>query len=97
MGDPEKKRLKAAAKLEKKRAKAALKAGASPSPPTPAGPSPAVRFAESVRGLLYLVLGLGGTHSEDAAGIRVVRGSCDDPTHDSLRSLCVPPTLRLVR
>jgi protein ImuA len=35
--------------------------------------------------------GWGGTHSEDAAGVRVVRGRVDAPTHDSLRSLCVPP------
>jgi hypothetical protein len=57
MGDAEKKRLKADAKLEKKRAKAALKAGAQPGPPAAAGPSPGVRFAESIRGILYLVLG----------------------------------------
>ena len=31
------------------------------------------------------VSGAFGTHSKDAGGIRVVRGNCDDSTHDSLR------------
>jgi hypothetical protein len=57
MGKDEKKRLKAAVKLEKKRAKAALRTGEPPEPPGGAGSSPAVRFAEVVRGILYLVLG----------------------------------------
>ena len=72
VGDPEEKRLKAAAKRDKKAAKAALKAakkqpavapagavesGDNRSAPATAGPSPAVRFAESVRGILYVLLG----------------------------------------
>lgn len=58
MGDPEKKRLKAAAKQAKKQAKAAMKAGATP-PGASAGnkPSPGVRFAESTRGIIYVVAG----------------------------------------
>jgi peroxiredoxin Q/BCP len=35
----------------------------------------------------------GGTHSEAAEGGQVVRGTCDNRTHDSLRSLCVPPVV----
>jgi hypothetical protein len=56
--EAEKKRLKAEAKRAKKRAKAEVKtqtrAQAAPSEP---GPSPAVRFAEAVRGVLYVVIG----------------------------------------
>ena len=55
----DKKRQKTEAKLAKKQAKAELKreqAGAS-SPDAPASPSPAVRYAESVRGILYVVMG----------------------------------------
>jgi hypothetical protein len=33
----------------------------------------------------------GGTHTAGGAADRIVRGHCDSPTHDSLRSLCVPP------
>jgi tRNA modification GTPase len=33
----------------------------------------------------------GGTHSEIGAAGRVVRGTRDSRTHDSLRSLCMPP------
>ena len=66
--DSEKKRLKAEAKQTKKGAKAEVKraraeaaSGAAPeaerSRPAVPGPSPAVRFAESVRGVLYVVLG----------------------------------------
>jgi uncharacterized membrane protein YdbT with pleckstrin-like domain len=66
--DSEKKRLKAEAKEAKKRARAEVKraksevaSGAAPeakrSQPAGPGPSPAVRFAESVRGVLYVVLG----------------------------------------
>ena len=47
------KRVKKAAKLEHKVAK---QVGAAPAP-SPAGASPAVRYAEVVRGALYLVLG----------------------------------------
>ncbi len=58
MGDPEKKRLKAEAKKAKKLAKAQLKAGG---PVTGACPEPGasagVRFAEVVRGILYVILG----------------------------------------
>ncbi len=50
-----KKRDKARAKQEKKAAKAASKAGKKPSPPV--GSSPAVRYAEFVRGCLYLLMG----------------------------------------
>ncbi|NIP84507.1 MAG: hypothetical protein GTO03_02695 [Planctomycetales bacterium] len=50
-----KKRDKARAKQEKKAAKAASKAGKKPSPP--GGSSPAVRYAEFVRGCLYLLMG----------------------------------------
>jgi hypothetical protein len=64
MDDAEKKRLKAEVKQEKKREKAAVKGAsresaplASEEEPQPPGPSPAVRFAESIRGLLYVVLG----------------------------------------
>ncbi|MHC4428950.1 MAG: hypothetical protein ACYS0D_10180 [Planctomycetota bacterium] len=69
MGDADKKRLKAEAKQAKKQAKAEIKArkkGVAP-PPAPAaggdkgggapGPSPAVRYAEFVRGALYVILG----------------------------------------
>ncbi|NNF44790.1 MAG: hypothetical protein HKN62_17435 [Phycisphaerales bacterium] len=55
-----KKREKTDAKLAKKRAKAELKSrkqGGSP-PSDGAGPSPAVRYAEMVRGVLYLTTGL---------------------------------------
>ena len=67
MGNPEKKRLKARAKTAKKQAKAEIKAAvaqqdlapedrtATSGRPEP-GPSPGVRFAESVRGVLYVVL-----------------------------------------
>ena len=66
--DSEKKRLKAEVKQTKKRAKAEVKragaeaaSGAAPgaerSQPAVPGPSPAVRFAELVRGVLYVVLG----------------------------------------
>ena len=57
MGDPRKKNLKAEAKVAKKRGKA--EAGAiQPAPPAPvvAGPSPVLRFAEGVRGVLYVLL-----------------------------------------
>ena len=65
MGDPDKKRLKAEAKKAKKLAKAEIKAAPAKQPaagpptgaPTGRQPSPGVRFAESVRGILYVVLG----------------------------------------
>ena len=67
MGDPEKKRLKAEAKRAKKLAKAEAKAAEasaaidSTGVPPPAtggqGTSTGVRFAELVRGVLYVVLG----------------------------------------
>ena len=55
-----KKREKAEAKLEKKRTKAELKRQKyGPSPASDRlGPSPAVRYAEVVRGILYLITGL---------------------------------------
>ncbi len=61
MGGPLKKRLKAEVKKAKKLAKAEVKA-AEPSGPALAAPaaqppSPAVRFADWVRGILYVVLG----------------------------------------
>ena len=52
---------KTAAKLEKKRAKAEVKRQkqpGSPSPGEPRKPSPAVRYAEAVRGILYVLTGL---------------------------------------
>lgn len=61
-----KKSAKAQNKLEKKRAKAEIKRakrGITPAgdpaaaPSAPAGPSPAVRYAEAVRGALYVVTG----------------------------------------
>ena len=69
MEKDEKKQTKAHAKAEKKLAKArqkqleeSLKAGGVPAPPAaapsaePAGkPSPAIRFAEAVRGIIYLI------------------------------------------
>jgi hypothetical protein len=54
--EAEKKRLKSEAKREKKRVKADVKAGAA-SPAASTSPSAAVRYAEGVRGILYLVLG----------------------------------------
>lgn len=61
MGDPEKKRLKADAKKAKKLAKAEAKAaaarGAAPAASPAAAPSPGVRYADIVRGILYVVLG----------------------------------------
>ncbi|MHC4107092.1 MAG: hypothetical protein ACYSTY_03300 [Planctomycetota bacterium] len=69
MGNPIKKRLKAEAKKAKKLAKAEVKAAAAkqaaeaasggPAPAGPAAqpPSPGVRFAEWVRGILYVLLG----------------------------------------
>ena len=67
MGDHEKKRLKAQVKQAKKLAKAEIKAtkptsaigAAGPGSPAAPGerPSTGVRFAESVRGILYVVLG----------------------------------------
>jgi len=69
MEKDEKKQIKAHAKAEKKLAKArqkqleeSLEAGGVPTPPAaapsadPAGkPSPAIRFAEAVRGIIYLI------------------------------------------
>jgi hypothetical protein len=55
MGDSEKKRIKAEVKKAKKQARSDLEAGPAEAPAS--GPSPGVRFAESVRGVLYLVLG----------------------------------------
>ena len=69
MEKDEKKQIKAHAKAEKKLAKARQKqleenptTGDTPTPPTaapsadPAGkPSPAIRFAEAVRGIIYLI------------------------------------------
>ncbi len=58
MGGPLKKRLKAEAKKAKKLAKAEVKAAeAASSGPAPQPPSPGVRFADWVRGILYVVLG----------------------------------------
>jgi len=62
MGLPEKKQLKAELKREKKEAKAEIKRAVIPAPtaPTSGGsdrPSPGVRYAEIVRGGLYLLLG----------------------------------------
>lgn len=51
-----KKQDKAEAKLAKKDRKAELKAGKN-GPPPAAGPSPAVRYAEIVRGGLYVLTG----------------------------------------
>jgi hypothetical protein len=58
MGDPLKKLLKAEAKRAKKLAKAEIKATPSrPStPPAERQPSAGVRYAESVRGILYVIL-----------------------------------------
>ena len=60
MDKPEKKRLKAEAKREKKQAKASVKSSENRNP-TSAAPettSSAVRFAEAVRGILYLIFGV---------------------------------------
>lgn len=68
MGDADKKRLKAQAKQAKKQAKADVKAQAKARPTpaeaatgsqrqAPAGPSPGVRYAEAVRGIIYMLLG----------------------------------------
>ncbi|MHC5009491.1 MAG: DUF1206 domain-containing protein [Planctomycetota bacterium] len=67
MGQREKKRIKAEAKAEKKRIKAqakveAARASRGDAPPTPVSAAPpgdslGVRFADKVRGILYLLLG----------------------------------------
>ena len=60
MGDAAKKQRKAEAKLAKKRAKAEIKAaktGTGSASSSGVTPSHAVRYAESVRGILYVILG----------------------------------------
>ena len=55
---PSKKRDKTQLKREKKAAKAELKERKKQSPRKPAGSSPAVRYAEFVRGCLYVLTGV---------------------------------------